>query len=57
MEVCQLSKNTSLMTRFSFMENSDALSLIEVLAESFNICDPDLNTLRAEVSGDLPLYR
>jgi len=47
MEVCQLSKNTQLMSRFSFLENQDALSLIEVLSESFNICEPDFRTLEA----------
>ena len=57
MEVCQLSKNTSLMTRFSFMDNTDAVSLIEVLAEIFNICEPSIQTLKAEVSGNAEMYR
>ena len=41
------------MSRFSFMESQDVNSLIDVLAETFNICDPDLQTLKAEVSGNL----
>ena len=31
------------------METADALNLIEVLAETFNICEPTLETLKAEV--------
>jgi hypothetical protein len=34
------------------MEAADATSLIEVLAETFNICKPDIETLKVEVSGD-----
>jgi len=40
------------MARFSFLENSDALSLIEVLSETFNVCEPDIKSLTAEASGD-----
>ena len=39
-----------MLNRFSYLENSDALSLIEVLAEIFTICEPDENTLRAEAN-------
>jgi len=39
------------------METADAISLIEVLAETFNICKPDIETLKAEVSGDHSEYR
>ncbi|MFS8159692.1 MAG: hypothetical protein ACMG6E_05670 [Candidatus Roizmanbacteria bacterium] len=39
------------------METADAISLIEVLAETFNICEPDIETLKAEVSGDQSEYR
>ena len=57
MELCTLAKNACVMTRFSFIENCDALSLIEVLAEFFNFCVPDVETLKAEASGDFNLYK
>jgi hypothetical protein len=40
------------MNRFSVLEIADALSLIEVLAESFNICEPEAALLKAEIKGD-----
>ena len=48
MEICQLSKNLQLDARFSYFETINAFSLIEVLAETFNIYKPDLQTLKAE---------
>lgn len=45
------------MSRFSILETADALSLIEVLAESFNICEPDQDLLKAEVKGDSEMVK
>ena len=52
MEVCQLSKNTQIIiARFGYLDSSDAQKIIEVLAETFNICQPDKEILRLEESG------
>lgn len=49
MEVCQMSKNMQLGARFSYFETINSFNLIEILAESFAIYQPDLETLKAEV--------
>jgi len=43
MEVCQMSKNMQLGTRYGFFEtlSSSSFNLIEILAETFNIYYPD----------------
>lgn len=52
MEVCQLSKNLQLNARYSYFETINSFNLIEVLAETFNIYKPDINTLKAEAYQD-----
>lgn len=52
MEVCQLSKNLQLGARFSYFETVNSFDLVEILAETFNIYKPDMNTLRAEAFND-----
>ena len=52
MEVCQLSKNLQLGARFSIFETMNSNNLIEILAETFNIYQPDALTLKAEAFGD-----
>jgi hypothetical protein len=47
-----LSKNTQIIiARFGYLEQNDAYKIIEVLAETFNICQPDKEILRLEESG------
>jgi urease beta subunit len=48
MEVCQMSKNMQMGSRFNFFETMNSLNLIEVMAETFNIYYPDSTTLKAE---------
>lgn len=48
MEVCQMSKNMQMGTRYSFFETVNSFNLIEILAESFNINYPDVTTLKLE---------
>ena len=52
MEVCQLSKNLQLGARFSIFETMNSNNLIEILAETFNIYQPDALTLKSEAFGD-----
>lgn len=49
MEVCQMSKNMQMGSRFSYFETINSFNLIEILAESFAIYQPDIETLKAEV--------
>jgi hypothetical protein len=46
-----------MVSRFSYMEGAEAVNLIEVLAEIFNICSPSLDSLKAEISGDMKAYK
>jgi hypothetical protein len=48
MEVCQMSKNMQMGARYSLYESINQPSLIEILAETYNIYYPDLKTLKFE---------
>jgi hypothetical protein len=48
MEVCQMSKNMQMGARYSAFETIHSLSLIEILAETFNMYYPSEQTLRHE---------
>lgn len=52
MEVCQMSKNMQVGTRFSMIETMNSFNLIEILVESFNIYYPDIYTLKFEAFQD-----
>jgi hypothetical protein len=48
MEVCQLSKNLQVTSRYNFFEQVNSMNMIEILAETFNVYSPDINSLRFE---------
>lgn len=52
MEVCQMSKNMQMGARFSVFETINSFSLIEILAETFNIYYPDIGTLKYEAFAE-----
>ena len=38
--------------RFGYFESMNSFNLMEILAESFSLYMPDIDTLKAEVFGD-----